>query len=129
MGGGLRGCGWGGGVLGGHDSGRFDEQVPYSCQPAQVRVLMHVERLGGVEGAVARLLAARRVQEIAATAAAPLPRTHSNTFKAHTHNQIQIQTSEQQDLNDVIAPSCYACFDYPNALADLVVRYGGGYIG
>jgi hypothetical protein len=26
------------------------------------------------------------------------------------------------DLNDVIAPSCYSCFDYPNALADLVVR-------
>ena len=24
------------------------------------------------------------------------------------------------DLNDVIAPSCYSCFDYPNALADLV---------
>jgi 7-hydroxymethyl chlorophyll a reductase len=26
------------------------------------------------------------------------------------------------DLNDVIAPSCYSCFDYPNALADLVGR-------
>lgn len=26
-----------------------------------------------------------------------------------------------QNLNDVIAPSCYSCFDYPNALADLVV--------
>ena len=26
------------------------------------------------------------------------------------------------DLTDVIAPSCYACFDYPNALADLVRR-------
>lgn len=26
------------------------------------------------------------------------------------------------ELNDVIAPSCYSCFDYPNALADLVVR-------
>lgn len=26
------------------------------------------------------------------------------------------------DLNDVIAPSCYSCFDYPNALADMVVR-------
>ncbi len=24
------------------------------------------------------------------------------------------------DLTDVIAPSCYSCFDYPNALADLV---------
>ena len=23
------------------------------------------------------------------------------------------------ELNDVIAPSCYSCFDYPNALADL----------
>lgn len=33
-----------------------------------------------------------------------------------------------QDLNDVIAPSCYSCFDYPNALADLVVSHhrGGG---
>ncbi|GMH45828.1 hypothetical protein BSKO_13791 [Bryopsis sp. KO-2023] len=29
------------------------------------------------------------------------------------------------DLNDVIAPSCYSCFDYPNALADLVVGYMG----
>jgi hypothetical protein len=27
------------------------------------------------------------------------------------------------DLNDVIADSCYSCFDYPNALADLVVGY------
>lgn len=27
------------------------------------------------------------------------------------------------DLNDVIAPSCYSCFDYTNALADLVVGY------
>jgi len=29
------------------------------------------------------------------------------------------------DLNDVIAPSCYSCFDYPNAGADLVVGYMG----
>ncbi|KAK9820540.1 hypothetical protein WJX72_011419 [[Myrmecia] bisecta] len=29
------------------------------------------------------------------------------------------------DLVDVIAPSCYSCFDYPNALADLVVGYMG----
>ncbi|CAK0787353.1 hypothetical protein CVIRNUC_010573 [Coccomyxa viridis] len=29
------------------------------------------------------------------------------------------------ELNDVIAPSCYSCFDYPNALADLVVGYMG----
>ena len=28
------------------------------------------------------------------------------------------------DLNDVIAPSCYSCFDYPNALADLVSAAG-----
>lgn len=28
-------------------------------------------------------------------------------------------------LNDVIAPSCYSCFDYPNAVADLVVGYMG----
>ena len=27
------------------------------------------------------------------------------------------------DLNDVIADSCYSCFDYPNYLADLVVGY------
>ncbi|GAB2211008.1 hypothetical protein Droror1_Dr00016298 [Drosera rotundifolia] len=30
-----------------------------------------------------------------------------------------------QDLVDVIAPSCYSCFDYTNALADLVVGYMG----
>ena len=29
------------------------------------------------------------------------------------------------DLNDVIAPSCYSCFDYTNACADLVVGYMG----
>jgi 7-hydroxymethyl chlorophyll a reductase len=29
------------------------------------------------------------------------------------------------DLNDVIAPSCYSCFDYMNAGADLVVGYMG----
>lgn len=27
------------------------------------------------------------------------------------------------DLRDVIAPSCYSCFDYPNNLADMVVGY------
>jgi 7-hydroxymethyl chlorophyll a reductase len=29
------------------------------------------------------------------------------------------------DLVDVIAPSCYSCFDYTNALADLVIGYMG----
>ena len=29
------------------------------------------------------------------------------------------------DLSDVIAPSCYSCFDYTNALADLVRPAGG----
>lgn len=29
------------------------------------------------------------------------------------------------DLVDVIAPSCYSCFDYTNALADMVVGYMG----
>ncbi|KAL3683781.1 hypothetical protein R1sor_001803 [Riccia sorocarpa] len=29
------------------------------------------------------------------------------------------------DLTDVIAPSCYSCFDYSNGLADLVVGYMG----
>lgn len=29
------------------------------------------------------------------------------------------------DLTDVIAPSCYSCFDYTNAGADLVVGYMG----
>ncbi|KAK6929663.1 Coenzyme F420 hydrogenase/dehydrogenase beta subunit, C-terminal, partial [Dillenia turbinata] len=29
------------------------------------------------------------------------------------------------DLADVIAPSCYSCFDYTNGLADLVVGYMG----
>lgn len=29
------------------------------------------------------------------------------------------------DLVDVIAPSCYSCFDYANGLADLVVGYMG----
>ena len=30
-----------------------------------------------------------------------------------------------KDLTDVIAPSCYSCFDYVNGLADLVVGYMG----
>ncbi|GLI70429.1 hypothetical protein VaNZ11_015337 [Volvox africanus] len=30
-----------------------------------------------------------------------------------------------KDLNNVIAPSCYSCFDYTNALADMVVGYMG----
>ncbi|OAY67430.1 7-hydroxymethyl chlorophyll a reductase, chloroplastic [Ananas comosus] len=30
-----------------------------------------------------------------------------------------------RELVDVIAPSCYSCFDYTNALADLVVGYMG----
>lgn len=29
------------------------------------------------------------------------------------------------ELNDVIAPSCYSCFDYANGLADLTVGYMG----
>uniref|UniRef100_A0A061SGL6 7-hydroxymethyl chlorophyll a reductase n=1 Tax=Tetraselmis sp. GSL018 TaxID=582737 RepID=A0A061SGL6_9CHLO len=29
------------------------------------------------------------------------------------------------ELSDVIATSCYSCFDYPNALADLVIGYMG----
>lgn len=29
------------------------------------------------------------------------------------------------DLNDVIAKSCYSCFDYVNYLADIVVGYMG----
>ena len=27
------------------------------------------------------------------------------------------------DLTDVIAPSCYSCFDYTNGLADLVCPF------
>ncbi|NET33252.1 MAG: hypothetical protein F6K19_14730 [Cyanothece sp. SIO1E1] len=30
-----------------------------------------------------------------------------------------------KELNDVIAPSCYSCFDYMNGLADLVIGYMG----
>jgi coenzyme F420-reducing hydrogenase beta subunit len=33
------------------------------------------------------------------------------------------------DLNDVIAPSCYSCFDYANGLADLVVSMGSAVCG
>ena len=33
------------------------------------------------------------------------------------------------ELNDVIAPSCYSCFDYPNALADLVRSALRGHTG
>ena len=42
------------------------------------------------------------------------------------YEQIPYFCLPAKELNDVIAPSCYSCFDYPNALADLVVRGGGG---
>jgi 7-hydroxymethyl chlorophyll a reductase len=29
-----------------------------------------------------------------------------------------------KELTEVIAPSCYSCFDYTNALADLTVGFG-----
>ena len=32
-------------------------------------------------------------------------------------------TLPAHELKDVIAPSCYSCFDYTNALADVVVGY------
>lgn len=34
-----------------------------------------------------------------------------------------------KELKDVFAPSCLSCFDYTNALADLVVGYMGGEFG
>lgn len=63
--------------------------------------------------------------------------TGSHPHDAHPHrSQVHIKHTDgsfeyipyfclpANDLNDVIAPSCYSCFDYPNALADLVVRLG-----
>lgn len=46
---------------------------------------------------------------------------HSNGF----YEKIPYFCLPATDLNDVIAPSCYSCFDYTNAGADLVVGYMG----
>jgi Coenzyme F420 hydrogenase/dehydrogenase, beta subunit C terminus len=40
-----------------------------------------------------------------------------------TFEKIPYFSLPANDLNDVIAPSCYSCFDYTNAGADLVVGY------
>ena len=37
-----------------------------------------------------------------------------------SHEKVPYFCLPANELNDVIAPSCYSCFDYPNALADLV---------
>lgn len=39
--------------------------------------------------------------------------------------QVPYFSLPSNDLNDVIAPSCYSCFDYPNYLADMTVGYMG----
>jgi 7-hydroxymethyl chlorophyll a reductase len=44
---------------------------------------------------------------------------------APPHLQVPYFCLPANDLNDVIATSCYSCFDYTNALADMVVGYMG----
>ncbi|XP_022849415.1 7-hydroxymethyl chlorophyll a reductase, chloroplastic isoform X1 [Olea europaea var. sylvestris] len=43
----------------------------------------------------------------------------------HIEEQVPYFCLPANELTDVIAPSCYSCFDYTNALADLVVGYMG----
>lgn len=37
-----------------------------------------------------------------------------------TFEKVPYFSLPSNELNDVIAPSCYTCFDYTNGLADLV---------
>lgn len=39
------------------------------------------------------------------------------------YERVPVFTLPSGDLKEIIAPSCYSCFDYSNALADLVVGY------
>ena len=49
---------------------------------------------------------------------------HIKHLDSHTE-KIPYFCLPAKELNDVIAPSCYSCFDYMNGLADLVVGYMG----
>ena len=57
--------------------------------------------------------------------------THAQDYRVHikhtdgSFEYVPYFCLPANDLNDVIAPSCYSCFDYPNALADLVSPAGG----
>ncbi|KAL9319061.1 hypothetical protein ACSQ67_015578 [Phaseolus vulgaris] len=51
---------------------------------------------------------------------------HETLFSFKTYPaQVPYFCLPANDLVDVIAPSCYSCFDYTNALADMVVGYMG----
>ncbi len=54
----------------------------------------------------------------AATPAAQDYRVHLKHLDGSTE-KVPYFCLPANELNDVIAPSCYSCFDYPNALADL----------
>ena len=49
---------------------------------------------------------------------------HDETNK-DLYEKIPYFSLPANELTDVIAPSCYACFDYTNSLADVVVSYMG----
>ena len=49
---------------------------------------------------------------------------HFKHLDGHTE-KVPYFSLPAKELNDVIAPSCYSCFDYMNGLADLVVGYMG----
>ncbi|KAF5197058.1 7-hydroxymethyl chlorophyll a reductase protein [Thalictrum thalictroides] len=51
-------------------------------------------------------------------------KVHLKHLDGHTE-EVPYFCLPANDLVDVIAPSCYSCFDYTNALADLVVGYMG----
>lgn len=44
---------------------------------------------------------------------------HRVPHSAPLHPPLSIRPSPANELNDVIAPSCYSCFDYPNATGAL----------
>ena len=57
------------------------------------------------------------------TAAQGVPHAPADSARAALYERVPVFSLPQSGLKDVIADSCTSCFDYSNALADLVVGY------
>jgi hypothetical protein len=120
-----------------HTDGSF-EYVPYFCLPAKVWPANKDSR--GCSAEVCTIspgTKAERAVHDGVTIELQACASRSSTCEVlGGSGTVVVESSKQrpptnprpQDLNDVIAPSCYSCFDYPNGLADMVVR-GVGWTG
>ena len=115
-----------------HTDGSF-EYVPYFCLPGGlVGDVLHVplslecgsgiamptdgrRREGGWQHARRSEGGWQRGDLMQPAALAP----HRVPHSAPLHPPLSIRPSPANELNDVIAPSCYSCFDYPNATGAL----------